>query len=188
METQSFRRVGGVREITTDVRFIVASHRDLEEAVSQGSFRADLFYRLSVFRIEIPPLRERGDDIIELAHHFINDLNPLVRRRVEGFSTRASDQLLQYPWPGNARELRNVVESAMIRAGDSATITPSHLPENVRPSRTGGLAADKTLAEIEGEHIRLVLENTGSNIQRTAKILGISRSTLYTKLDQLGLR
>jgi len=188
VETQSFRRVGGVREISTDVRFIVATHRNLEDAVAQGAFRADLFYRLSVFRIEIPPLRDRGDDIIELAHHFVRELNPLVRRRVAEISKRAAEMLLLYPWPGNARELRNVIESAMIRAGKSTTIMPTHLPENIRPARTVSGAGNKTLAEVEGEHIRQVLENTGANIQRTAKILGISRSTLYTKLDQLGLR
>ena len=188
VETQSFRRVGGVREISTDVRFIVATHRNLEEAVAEGSFRADLFYRLSVFRIEIPPLRDRGDDIIELAHHFIRELNPLVRRGVTQISKRAAEMLLSYSWPGNARELRNVIESAMIRAGESTTITPKHLPDNIRPARVGGAGGNSTLAEVEGEHIRQVLENTGSNIQRTANLLGISRSTLYAKLDQLGLR
>ena len=188
VETQSFRRVGGVREISTDVRFIVATHRNLDEAVAEGAFRADLFYRLSVFRIEIPPLRVRGDDILELAYHFVRDLNPLVRRRVTDISKRAAEMLLFYRWPGNARELRNVIESAMIRAGESTTITPTHLPDNIRPARAVGGAGNKTLAEVEGEHIRQVLENTGSNIQRTAKILGISRSTLYAKLDHLGLR
>lgn len=187
VENQSFRRVGGVREISTDVRFIVASHRNLEDAVADGAFRADLFYRLNVFRIDIPPLRERGDDILELAHHFVRELNPLIGRRVEGFSTRAAEYLLQYPWPGNARELRNVVESAMIRAGGKTTVTPAHLPENIRPGR-GRPTVNKTLAEVEAEHIRAVLKSTGSNIQKTAKCLGISRSTLYTKLERLGLR
>jgi len=188
VETRSFRRVGGVREISTDVRFIVASHRDLDDAVSDGSFRADLFYRLNVFRIDIPPLRDRGEDILELAHHFIRELNPLVGRKITGFSRRVEELLLQYSWPGNARELRNAVESAMIRAGASTSITPHHLSGTLRPSRATIDAGSKTLADVEGEHIRRVLEHTGANIQRTAKILGISRSTLYAKLDQLGLR
>ncbi|MFV2073213.1 MAG: sigma-54-dependent transcriptional regulator [Thermoanaerobaculales bacterium] len=189
VETQSFRRVGGVREISTDVRFIVATHRDLDDEVSDGRFRADLFYRLSVFRIDIPPLRERrGDDILELARHFIQVLNPLVRRNIMGFSPRAEELLLQHAWPGNARELRNVVESAMIRAGESTSITPIHLSGTLRPSRAAADAGNKTLTDVEGEHIRRVLEHTDSNIQRAAKILGISRSTLYSKLNQLGLR
>jgi len=188
VETQSFRRVGGVREISTDVRFIVATHRDLDDEVAGGRFRADLFYRLSVFRIDIPPLRERGEDILELAHHFVRDLNPHVGRTITGLSSRAEELLLQYAWPGNARELRNVIESAMIRAGAGTTITPTHLSGALRPSRAAADGDARTLAEVEGEHIRRVLDHTGANIQRTAKILGISRSTLYAKLDQLGLR
>ena len=188
VESQSFRRVGGVREISTDVRFIVASHRDLGDAVNDGSFRADLYYRFNVFRIEIPPLRDRGDDILELAHHFVHELNPLVRRRVTSIAKRAQDLLLRYPWPGNARELRNVVESAMIRAGDSTSLAPAHLPDNLRTRASAAASVNKTLAEVEGEHIRRVIESTEGNIQRSAKILGISRSTLYAKLDQLGLR
>ncbi len=188
VESQTFRRVGGVREISTDVRLIVASHSDLGEEVASGRFRADLYYRFNVFRIDIPPLRDRDEDVLELAHHFIGELNPVVRRRVTRISARAQELLLKYPWPGNARELRNVVESALIRAGDGATLNPAHLPDTLRPRRASDWATDRTLAEVEAEHIGRVLEATGSNIQRTSKILGISRSTLYTKLDQLGLR
>ena len=188
VETCSFRRVGGVREISTDVRFIVATHRDLEHEVEKERFRADLYYRLGVFRLEIPPLRDRGKDVLELAEFFIQTLNPVVRRKIVGLSPRAEELLLQCHWPGNVRELRNVIESAMIRAGSSTRITPAYLPAGLRASAAMSEAWSKTLAEVEGEHITQVLELTDSNIQRTAKILGISRSTLYDKLEKLGLR
>jgi len=188
VENRSFRRVGGVREISTDVRFIVATHRDLEEEVAGGRFRADLHYRLGVFRIEIPPLRERGDDILELANHFIRLFNTALQHSITGLSPRAQELLLKYPWPGNARELRNFIESAMIRAGGETTITPALLPSALRTSGTSDSSPHETLAEIEEEHIRRVLKATGANIQQSAKILGISRTTLYSKLDMYGLR
>ncbi len=188
VENRTFRRVGGVRELTTDVRFIVASHRDLATEVAEGRFRADLYYRFEVFRIDIPPLRERGEDVIELAQHFVRALNPLVTREIADITPQAQEILLRYSWPGNARELRNVIESAMIRAGTSTRIMPAHLPSGLRSSSSIDETNAKSLAEIEEEHIRRVLEITESNIQRTAKILGISRSTLYDKLEKLGLR
>jgi DNA-binding NtrC family response regulator len=188
VENRAFRRVGGVREVSTDVRFIVASHRDLADEVDEGRFRADLYYRFEVFRIEIPPLRERGEDVIELANHFVRTLNPLVGGQVNEISPRAQELLRQHSWPGNARELRNVIESAMIRAGTSTRISPTHLPSRLHTSEPSDASITKTLAEVEEEHIRMVLEKTDSNIRQSAKILGISRSTLYDKLKIYGLR
>ncbi len=114
LESRRFRRVGGIRDITTNVRLVAASNRDLKAAVQEGTFREDLFYRLNVFAINIPPLRHRADDILELAHHFLGELNRAMGTKVEGFDAPASEILKHYSWPGNVRELRNVVERAVI--------------------------------------------------------------------------
>ncbi len=186
LEERSFRRVGGLREVEVDVRFIVATHADLRLAVEEGRFRGDLFYRLNVFRIEMPPLRERGDDVLELAYAFIAELNPRMRRHVKKISDAAAQCLLRFSWPGNVRELRNVIERAMILAtGD--TLTPAHLPDDIREgrlARQGGRVA--TLEEVEAAHIRRVLKECRGNVKLTAERLGISRSTLYQKLERLG--
>ncbi len=182
VEEQTFRRVGGVREVSTDVRFVVASNRDLEAEVEAGSFRRDLFFRLNVFQITIAPLRDRGDDVLELARHFIGTLNPVLGRRVEGLSSRAEELISGYRWPGNVRELRNVIEGAMIVAGDVKRLLPSHLPEKLRDAGGAGAHRLKPLAVVEEEHIRRVLDATQGNMAQAAKVLGISRSTLYEKL------
>ncbi len=138
IEERSFRRLGGVRDLTVDVRFVVATHQDLAELVRRGAFRQDLYYRLNVFQIVLPPLRERGDDVLELAYRFISDLNPLVGRAVRRVTDPAADLLQRYSWPGNVRELRNVIERAMIlAAGDE--ISPAQLPRDIRDeARLGG--------------------------------------------------
>jgi len=187
LEERSFRRVGGLREVEVDVRFIVATHADLRLAVEEGRFRGDLFYRLNVFRIEMPPLRERGEDVLELAYAFIAELNPRMRRRVTRISDAAAQCLLRFSWPGNVRELRNVIERAMILAtGD--TLTPAHLPDDIREGRLGRTGSRiATLEEVEAAHIRRVLKDCRGNVKLTAQRLGISRSTLYQKLEKLGL-
>jgi DNA-binding NtrC family response regulator len=187
IESQTFRRLGGLREISVDVRFIVATHRDLATEIAAERFREDLFFRVGVFQLQLPPLRERGDDVLLLARHFLARLNPELRRSIEGISARAERLLQRHDWPGNVRELRNVIEGAMILARGERSLLPRHLPPYLgRPSRQE-LAA-RSLDEVEAEHIRRVLELTSENLAKTAKILGISRSTLYEKLKRHGIR
>jgi DNA-binding NtrC family response regulator len=188
LESRKFRRVGGLRDINTNVRLIAASNRDLKALTQDGSFREDLFYRLNVFAINIPPLRHRADDILELAHHFLGDLNRSMGTKVEGFETTASELLKHYSWPGNVRELRNVVERAVILVREGQ-ICSHHLPADLlKPTRHGKLAAIKALAEAEAEHITNTLEATGGNIKRSAELLEISRTTLYNKIKSLKIR
>ena len=186
IEDRYFRRVGGIKEVSVDVRFLAATHVDLEMGVREGSFREDLFYRLNVFQIPLPPLRERGEDIAQLALHFVKTLNPYFGRQSETISGEAQRLLLRYDWPGNVRELRNVVERAMILARHRE-ISPSHLPKNLKATSRSSPRRMPSLAEVETEHIRKVLEMTESNMRQTAEILGISRSTLYAKLRKAGV-
>ena len=187
IEERSFRRLGGVRDLSVDVRFVVATHQDLAGLVRRGTFRQDLYYRLNVFQIVLPPLRERGDDVLELAYRFISDLNPLVGRAVSGVTDPAAELLKRYSWPGNVRELRNVVERAMIlAAGDE--ITPALLPKDLRDeARLGGGERIESLADVEAAHIERALRTTKGNVKLAAGRLGISRSTLYAKLRKYGL-
>jgi DNA-binding NtrC family response regulator len=187
IEDRTFRRLGGVRDVEVDVRFVVATHGDLRKAVAAGRFRNDLYYRLNVFGIEIPPLRERGEDVIELAFHFIKELNPRVGREVKRIAEPAAALLLGYPWPGNVRELRNVIERAMILA-TGASITAANLPADLRRGAGDGeRGAIATLDEVEAAHIEHVVTVCRGNIKLAAQRLGISRSTLYAKLERLGL-
>lgn len=182
LESQRFRRVGGLRDLVTNVRLVTATNRDLKEMVRSGTFRKDLYYRLNVFAIHIPALRERPDDILELAYYFLGELNRALGTEVEGFEPTATDLLRAYAWPGNARELRNVMERALILAR-SGSIGPHHLPADLRqPIFSRGSAELKALSEIECDHIVRVLEATGGNIKRAAEVLEVSRTTLYNKI------
>ncbi len=182
LEDRRFRRLGGLRDLSTNVRLVTASNRDLKSMVRDGQFRKDLFYRLNVFAIPIPPLRARSEDILELAHHFLGELNRSMNTEVSGIDPAAADMLTGYTWPGNARELRNVIERAVILARREQ-IKALHLPADLRnPVRLSSGAELKRLAAIERDHIILVLEATGGNIRRSAKILDISRTTLYNKI------
>ncbi len=188
LESRRFRRVGGIRDITTNVRLVAASNRDLKTAVADGGFREDLFYRLNVFAISIPPLRHRADDILELAHHFLGELNRSMGTRVEGFDAPASEILKHYSWPGNVRELRNVVERAVILVREGP-INSHHLPADLlKPSRTGAAAGVRPLSVAEAEHITRALEVTGGNIKQAAELLKISRTTLYNKIGTFKIR
>ena len=184
IEERTFRRLGGVRDVEVDVRFVVATSSDLRKAVEARRFREDLYYRLNVFQIGLPPLRERGEDVIELAFHFIGELNPRIGRRVTRIAEPAAALLLGYGWKGNVRELRNVVERAMIlTSGDVLEV--SSLPADLR---YGGGGEERrmiaTLEEVEAAHIKRVLTLCRGNIKLAASGLGISRSTLYTKLEK----
>jgi DNA-binding NtrC family response regulator len=188
LESRRFRRVGGIRDITSNVRLIAASNQDLKTMVQDGRFREDLYYRLNVFAITIPPLRHRADDVLELAHHFLGDLNRGVGTKVDGFDSTSSDILRRYAWPGNARELRNVVERAVILVREGR-IESHHLPSDLlAPAVRSAAGAVKPLAEIEGDHIGQALRATGGNIKRAAELLQISRTTLYNKIKAHKIR
>ena len=191
LESKAFRRVGGTRDIAVDVRIIAATNKDLAKLVEKGGFREDLYYRLKVMPLQVPPLRERGGDILLLADLFVKELNALLKKRIKGYTKEAQSLLLAYPWPGNVRELRNVTERAMILCqGD--WILPAHLPaelQGLTPSeealtlREGPL----TLEELEKKHIQEVLASAGGNRSQAAKVLGISRSTLQEKIRKYRL-
>ncbi len=188
LESRRFRRVGGIRDIISNVRLIAASNHDLKALVQDGRFRDDLYYRLNVFAITIPPLRHRADDILEIAHHFLGDLNRSTGSRVEGFDATASDILRRYSWPGNVRELRNVVERAVILVREGQ-VSSHHLPVDLlNPAMRGPAGAIKPLGDVECEHIVRALDATGGNIKRTAELLRISRTTLYNKIKAYKIR
>ncbi|HEY6221285.1 MAG TPA: sigma-54 dependent transcriptional regulator [Candidatus Eisenbacteria bacterium] len=187
LETGIFRRVGGTADVKVDVRVIAATNRPLESMLKEGAFREDLYYRLNVFSIMIAPLRERREDIPLLVEHFIRGSAIAPRRGVK-MSPEAMEVLLRYPWPGNARELENVIERALILC-NGEEILPADLPMGVRlPPQAGpdGTAASRpTLAEAERRYIRQVVEECAGHRQRAAQILGISERNLYRKLKEL---
>jgi formate hydrogenlyase transcriptional activator len=185
LEEHQIERLGSSRPITVNVRIIAATHRNLEQLIAEGAFREDLYYRLNVFPIRVPPLRERPEDIPLLVWRFVHEFSTWFGRQIESISKENLAALQQYAWPGNIRELRNVVERAMIGA-----TTPQRtiaLPKtSAAPARNG-----PTLVEVEKEHIRGVLENTGWRIRGVsgaAERLGLKPTTLETRMAKLGLR
>lgn len=184
LEEKEFNRVGGNELIKVDVRVIVATNRDMKEAVAQGKFREDLYYRLNVVTIEVPPLRERREDILLLANHFLKKFTAENNKEVTGFSPEATDFLLKHAWPGNVRELENAIERAVILA-QGATIEVTHLRQDNPPLPPP--PAGKDLAEMEKNHILNVLKESGGNLSETARLLKISRVTLYNKIKAYGL-
>jgi DNA-binding NtrC family response regulator len=190
LETHAFQRVGGLREIQVDVRIVAATHRDLKRMVQEGSFREDLYYRLTVMCLEIPSLRDRRDDVLMLAEYFLQEISRELGVPIEGLSREVTERLLRYPWPGNARELRNVLERAAILAS-SPVIRPEHLkldlpvvPAPESPIRALPLSEgqDLTLERVQREHILRILQWVGGNKSEAARRLGISRSTLQEHL------
>ncbi len=186
MQSKEFCMVGSSRTRTVDTRIIAATHKDLKRLVEQGQFREDLFYRIHVVEIRLPSLAERGDDILMLTNHFLRKFAHDMNREVPRMTDEALDALAQYAWPGNVRELENLLQRLVI-VGDGPVIDITDLPESMRFSITRGRHGDKTLAEVEAEHIRAVLARTGDNKTRAAEILGIDRKTLREKLKRLGL-
>jgi DNA-binding NtrC family response regulator/pSer/pThr/pTyr-binding forkhead associated (FHA) protein len=189
LETRSFTRVGGTRETTVSVRLVAATHRDLRAMVADGRFREDLLYRLSVIQTELPPLRDRPDDIEALVRHFAAHFGEEIGRRVERIAPDVLDVLRSYRWPGNIRELRNVVERALV-LGDGTSIELDDLPPELlhsAPPRAATVAAAplgtvRTLEQLERDAIAAALDVTGGNKARAAALLGIDRTTLYRKL------
>jgi DNA-binding NtrC family response regulator len=185
LEEKKITRVGGNQEIAVDFRVIAATNRDLEQCVKEGVFRQDLYYRLNVFSIDVPPLRDRPEDILPLAGHFLQKFNAAMGKRVQGFDGEADKLLLSHSWPGNVRELENAIERAMvvckgerIRPADFPFFRKTVVEERELPS----------LAEIEREHIFRALTGTGWNVSKTAKILEVDRVTLYNKIKKYGLK
>ncbi len=184
IETKQFSRVGGDEIIKVDFRLICATNRDLELAVKEGKFREDLYYRLNVFSISIPPLRERRSDIPLLCNYFLKKLATNINKPVTGFSPEAVEQLKAYHWPGNVREMRNAIERAVVVAkGSSIAVDDLPIPP---PSKTS--PEDQSLEAVERAHIKDILEQMGWNITRSAEVLGIDRATLYHKIEKYGLR
>lgn len=194
LDGHSFRRVGGTRDIRSDVRIVAATNRDLQALTKQGRFREDLYYRLSVMPISVPPLRERADDVIRLAQEFLRRAVTELRRGEKRLSAGSREVLLRYRWPGNVRELRNVIERCAILCDDE-TIEPRHLPPELEEATAADhhhrrlLAADDlSLEAIERAHILHVVEQVGWNKSEAARRLGISRNALKEKLKRFGFR
>lgn len=199
LEEGSFRRVGGLKDLPLDVRVIAASNRDLKTEGEAGRFRVDLFYRLSVIQIDIPPLRERDDDIRELAEHYVFSFRDRLKKSIDRISPEALAAFRRYEWPGNVRELRNVIERAMILE-DGNEITTRYLPRGLASESRGAgvsLPADQmrlppdgvSLEDVEMSLVRQALERSGGNQTRAAELLNISRDQLryrMKKLEELG--
>jgi two-component system, NtrC family, response regulator AtoC len=183
---RSFERVGGNKKIQTDVRVLAATNRDLESMVKEGKFREDLYYRIHVVLIELPPLRERREDIALLARNFLKEFARENGKSELNFSSRVEDMLVQYPWPGNVRQLRTAVEHGVVMCRGKE-IQPGDLPPDVRQfvtTNTAPAVDTLNLQEIEKHSIRQALQSCGGNRTEAAKTLGISRRTLHRKLHE----
>lgn len=205
LEEGAFRRLGGLKDIPLDARVIAASNRDLKGESETGHFRLDLYYRLSVIQIDIPPIRERGDDVILLGEHYIAHFNERLRKRVRGLSPEVAEIFRSYAWPGNVRELRNVIERVMILE-DGEVITPTYLPRGLTPDDKGSAgpghraagainsqassgfslpSSGVVLDDVEMSLVRQALERSRGNQTRAAELLGISRDQLRYRLKKL---
>jgi DNA-binding NtrC family response regulator len=196
LENKTFRRVGGVTELRADVRVIAATNVNLEERVSEGRFRADLFFRLNVVRLVVPPLRAHLDDVPTLAAHFIARFNQELKRQVLGVTPQAMELLRIYHWPGNVRELRNVIERAFILHAGADEIRPEHLTPELRkvalpkPRERLVPAVDEqglVLDDVERRLIAEAMERASGNQSKAARLLGVSRDTLRYRLKKHGM-
>jgi len=180
LEEKKITRVGSNEEIDVDVRVIAATNRNLKTLVEQGKFREDLYYRLNVVTIDLPPLMDRREDILPLAEHFLKKYAEENKNRIKNFSPEVIEFMLNYPWPGNVRELENMIERGVILSKNNA-ITLAELPQDIiHPTPAEG----KTIEAVMRNHIINVLEETKGNISKAARILGVRRMTLYNKLKK----
>jgi len=186
IETQEFERLGGKETIKVDLRIISATHQDLEKKIKEKSFREDLYYRLNVISIFIPPLRERREDIIPLVNHFIQKSNQKTGKNIQGLTQEAKDILFSYPWPGNIRELENVIERATVLSRGEAIdkLDLAHLSFQ----RIDEIPTTLLLKDLEKSHILKVLEKTGGNLSQAAELLGIHRNTLRLKMKEYQIK
>jgi transcriptional regulator with GAF, ATPase, and Fis domain len=195
LEEREFQRLGGTKALRADVRIVAATNRDLRKAIQRGEFREDLYYRLHVFEIRLPPLRERPEDILPLTEVFLEEIGPATGRPVPGVSREARELLLAYPWPGNARELRNALERAAILC-EGGLITAAHLPISV----SGGDAAPAPAAvpdtfppggvdleAVERAYVAAALKQAAGNKSRAARLLALTRAQLYSRIEKYGL-
>ncbi len=190
LQDREIRPVGGTETKKVDVRIIAATNKELSREVAQGSFRDDLFYRVSVITIRIPSLRERREDIPPLVHHFINKYNQLYLRGIEGITIQGMRLLMEYPWRGNVRELENVIERAVILE-KGKVITPKNLSIGTKKITREAVLAEghyKSMGELEREYIETVIKATKGNRTKAARILGIGRRTLYDKIIAYGIK
>ena len=190
IEEQRLRRVGGTTEIPLDVRVLASSNRDIEQAVRDGKLRSDLYYRLNVFTIALPPLRERIDDLPQLVQMFIHHYAQQNNKEVSGVDEECMQALAAHPWPGNVRQLRNVIERALIVC-EGHTIRKPDLPDDFRAGGGGDgsfikIPLGSSLEDVEKEMISRTIEFTAGNKTRAAEILGVSAKTLYNKLERFG--
>lgn len=212
LQEQAFERMGGSETVRTDVRLIAATHHDLQALVSEGKFRLDLFYRLNVFTIELPPLRERGEDVALLAHHYVQRFSRELGREIRNIAPETMERLCAYTWPGNVRELQNVLKQSVLRSR-GCTLLPSFVPalsqhasepppprstppggcdvESFIRQRLGMVDVTDLYAEtrqyVDRVLLTLVLERTAGNYRAAAQTLGISRTTMRGKLRALGI-
>ncbi len=191
LETKEFRRLGGTKIVKVDTRIIAATNRNLEEAVKRGDFREDLYYRLNVVPIRLPPLRERGEDIPLLADRFLEEFSGQHHREPKEVSREAMRLLRLYAWPGNIRQLRNLIERMVVTVKDPL-LQPEHLPEEIQASRedarTMVVSLGSSLKEIEREAIRRTLAEVTNHREKAAKLLGISLRALQYKIKEYGIR
>jgi formate hydrogenlyase transcriptional activator len=200
LQEQEFERLGGTRTIKVDVRLVAATNRDLAQMVAEGRFRSDLYYRLNVFPVTLPPLRERADGIPSLVRHFAQQFARRMGKRIESIPTAVMDALVRYPWPGNVRELQNVIERAVILSRGPALEVPAGELQHASGHPTGGApggagaagaaVAAVTLADAEREHILRALRETGwvvAGPRGAAARLGMKRSTLQKKMKKLAI-
>ncbi|MGA1870797.1 MAG: sigma-54-dependent transcriptional regulator [bacterium] len=200
LEQRSFRRIGGVNDLSVNINVIAATNSELGEMVDRGKFRHDLYYRLNVFLIRIPPLRERKEDIPFLVHHFIEKFNQDFHKNIQGLNPDAREVIMEHDYPGNVRELKNIIERAMImEEGDIITLETLDFLKNMKNDRPGHyhktlrynmikeeneVKAKFKLKELEKRHIFKVLKETNGNKAQAAEILGIARSTLFKKIKE----
>lgn len=192
LEEKTFRRVGGVKNIGVDVRIIAATNEDLENNVAEKRFREDLFYRLNVFHISVPPLRERVGAVSVLTDYFLSHFASIYGKDVERISHETYKMLRRYPWPGNIRELKNVIQTAVLMV-DGKELTPEFIPRRIRDAIGNDQTRDDaicsfrvgaTLDSVENEFIRVTLSRVGGNKKLAASVLGISRRALYNKIKK----
>jgi DNA-binding NtrC family response regulator len=190
LEEKTFKRVGGLHDMRVDVRVVAATNRDLEQEVKAGKFREDLYYRLQVMPIHLPPLRERTGDVPLLANFFIDRFNREFRKRVRGLSPAAAEVLQQYAWPGNVRELRNAIERAMLLI-DREWLEPEHfttLTRTVAPAQFKLPPEGVHLEEVERQLLLQALERSGGNQTQAAQLLGINRDQVRYRIEKFGLK
>lgn len=195
IENKTFKRIGGTQDIKVDLRIITATNKNIQEEVRKGNFREDLFYRLKVIPITLPPLRERSDDVLALAKYFINQFNTEFKKNVKGFGKETAKCFLEYPWPGNVRELKNVIERAMILENEEH-ILPAHLPleltskeimtQNVKGIEIKIPPGGIDIEGVEKELIRQALDITRGNQTKAAKLLNLTRDTLRYRMLKFG--